>query len=154
MTKICRVSDPWRHHPPNGSQAIREGRGRRRSQIFPLKERHDFHHCFCCPGNQGQPSGEYSKRTPCLSLLSDPLPCTPFPDHPLAPRSAPILYNATTIFLVILAQNLQGRTNFLISASLYPTLCTIYSSTATCQGSSHHTHLPHGVGGEEGRGHE
>lgn len=77
------------NQPPNGSQAIREGRGGRRSQIFPLNERHDFHHCFCCPGNQGQPSGEYSKRTPCLSLLSDPLPCTPFPDHLLAPRPAP-----------------------------------------------------------------
>lgn len=94
---------------------IREGRGGRRSQIFPLNERHDFHHCFCCPGNQGQPSGEYSKRTPCLSLLSDPLPCTPFPGHPLAPRPAPNFLEGRhhPILPVTLAQNL----NFSLSLS-------------------------------------
>ena len=94
---------------------IREGRGGRRSQIFPLNERRDFHHCFCCPGNQGQPSGEYSKRTPCSSLLSDPLPCTHFPDRPLAPRPAANFLDGRhhPFLLVTLAQNL----NFLLSLS-------------------------------------
>lgn len=97
--------------------AIREGRGGRRSQIFPLNERHDFHHCFCCPGNQGQPSGEYSKRTPCLSLLSDPLPCTPFPDHPWAQAPVQIPHSATTILLVTTAPYLKGRSNFPLSSA-------------------------------------
>lgn len=102
---------------------IREGRGGRRSQIFPLNERHDFHHCFCCPGNQGQPSGEYGERTPCLSLPSDPLPCTPFPDHPLAPRPAPNFLEGHhhPILPVTLAQNL----NFSLSLS-NPMYCIFF----------------------------
>lgn len=140
MEEIDGVSDPWGQHPPKGSLAIREGRGGRRSQIFPLNERHDFHHCFCCPGNQEQPSGEYSKRTPCLSLLSDPLPCTPFPDHPLSPRPAPNFlqhdHHASGLCCCSIPQE-QGSI-----LSILSTICTMCSSTVPSWGSSHHTHLP------------
>jgi hypothetical protein len=132
ITGICWALRSPKASPPNGSSwpVIREGRGRRRSQIFPQNERHDFHHCFCCPGNQGQPSGEYSKRTPCLSLLSDPLPCTPFPDHPLTPGLLQISYNDNVLLKTSKAE--------LISPSIYPAL----HSTATFWKSSHHTYLP------------
>lgn len=136
---ITGVSDPWRHHPPNGSQTIREGRGGRRSQNFPLNERHDFHHCFCCPGNQGQPSGEYSKRTPCLSLLSDPLPCTPFPDHPLPPKPVPNFLRCHHHPSGLLLKTSKAQ---LIFPSFNPVLSTMFFSTAAFWGSSHHTHLP------------